>query len=395
MWVKHLTLTNFRGFEMLELDLDRPLTVLVGVNGSGKSSVLRAIVVGVSRLCGGSGLALDARDVRRGGAEAIVKVELRQGSSRRWWVQRFPRALESGGDNFGDQSFFSEIAKHRPFAFLVSTERMLTTATLQPTSEGGGVDEDAGTVSSRVGYARFIEWFKEREDVENERRVAVRDFNVQDPQLRAVREAVAALMPGFENLRIQRDPAPAMVVTKDGVELRLDQLSDGERNLVALAGDLARRMVIADPSSEAPRETEGVILIDEVEQHLHPAWQRRVIPALRRAFPRAQLIVTTHSPQVLSSVPASSIVLLDSFSALPVTAATEGRDTNAILREVFGVPERPQPQLDEVRAIRALIDDDRLDEARARLDELAAALSEADHDVVALRMRMHVAEAAE
>jgi predicted ATP-binding protein involved in virulence len=186
-----------------------------------------------------------------------------------------------------------------------------------------------------------------------------------------------------------------MVVTKGGVELRLDQLSDGERNLIALAGDLARRMVIADPTNESPLDTVGVILIDEIEQHLHPAWQRQVIPALRRAFPQAQLIVTTHSPQVLSSVPASAVVLLDGSSAHPITGATEGRDTNAILREVFGVPERPQPQLDALRAIRALIDDDALDAAHAHLDALAASLSEQDDDVVALRMRMHVAEAAE
>ena len=80
----------------------------------------------------------------------------------------------------------------------------------------------------------------------------------------------------------------------------------------------------------------------------------------------------------------------DGFSAHPITGATEGRDTNALIREVFGVPERPQPQLDELCAIRTLIDD-----ARARLDTLAASLSEIDDDVVALRMRMHVAEAAE
>jgi len=99
-----------------------------------------------------------------------------------------------------------------------------------------------------------------------------------------------------------------MVVSKGDHELRLDPLSDGERRLLALTGDLARRMVLANPTSTAPREVEGVILIDEVEQHLHPALQREVLPSLRRAFPRAPLVVTTHSPQVLSSVPASAIV---------------------------------------------------------------------------------------
>jgi predicted ATP-binding protein involved in virulence len=184
-----------------------------------------------------------------------------------------------------------------------------------------------------------------------------------------------------------------MVVTKGDVELRLDQLSDGERNLIALAGDLARRLVIANPEHPSPREVEAVILIDEVEQHLHPALQRKVIPSLQRAFPKAQLIVTTHSPQVLSSVPASSVVVLDNFEALPVSAPTQGRDTNAILREVFGVSERPEEEITRIRAIADLIDEARIDEARAALLTLADKLSESDDDVRRLRTRLDFAEA--
>jgi len=400
MWAKHLTLTNFRGFERLELDLDRPVTVLVGVNGSGKTSVLRAIAAAVETLrnrSAGPIASLDRRDLRVGSPEGEVhcRVSVRNFESR-VDLHHDTRSPHWGGGSatLPNTSIISlgMLPVHDFFAFLAGTERHLLTAWV-PTN--ATAQEDSLSVLATVpGYGRFLAWFKEREDAENARRVARADLTLEDPQLRAVRAAVAALMPGFDKLRIDRDqPAPAMVVTKAGVELRLDQLSDGERNLIALAGDLARRMVTADPTNESPLDAVGVILIDEVEQHLHPAWQRQVIPALQRAFAKAQLIVTTHSPQVLSSVPASAVVVLDGFSAHGITGATKGRDTNAILREVFGVPDRPQPQLDELRAIRALIDDDTLDAARARLDALAATLSEQDDDVVALRMRMHVAEA--
>jgi predicted ATP-binding protein involved in virulence len=396
MRVKHLSLTNFRGFASLELSLDRPVTVLVGVNGAGKTSVLRAVAAAAEALqnrSGGQIAVLDRRDLRVGSLEGEVRC---QAGARNTDFQVSLRA-DTRSDWRGGATSTSTINVgmlpfHKFFAFLVGTERQLPTAWV-PKDAAAGRD-DPGVLATASGYGRFLSWFKEREDAENARRVARADLTLEDPQLRAVRTAVSALMPGFEKLRIDRDQAaPAMVVTKGGVELRLDQLSDGERNLLALAGDLARRMVIADPANESPLETEGVILIDEVEQHLHPAWQREVIPALQRAFPRAQLIVTTHSPQVLSSVPASAVVVLDGEGAASVTGATRGRDTNAILREVFGVPERPADEQREVLAIAALIDEERLEDARARLLELAARLTERDDAVLRLRTRLDFAEA--
>ncbi len=394
MRITSLTLENYRGFASLELDLDRDVTVLVGSNGSGKSSVLHALVVGVSEVCAGGhsrayGMQLDERDLHRGARTTLVKVGLRRGSARHWWVAKLPPLPEGEPDHFGDPSFFSGVE----FAFMLGTERAVRSASVRE-AKRPDLEEDFGTCTEHAGYERFIEWFKEREDVENARRVAARDLDLQDPQLRAVREAIAALMPGFDNLRIEREVTPpAMVVTKGEVELRVDQLSDGERNLIAMAGDLARRMVIAAPASEAPRELEGVILIDEIEQHLHPGLQREVLPAMRRAFPNAQFIVTTHSPQVLSSVPASAIVVLDGFAAHPLTAPTLGRDTNAILEEVFGVSERPGDSLREVREIAELIHSEKLEEARARLAVLAAMLSEHDDAVLHLRTKLDFAEA--
>lgn len=411
MWVRHLSLTNFRGFASLELDLDRPVTVLIGVNGSGKSSVLRAIAAPLpwvhayadgaspASLMRPQGMFVDERDLRAGTASSAIVSRFRHGGDFQVRVWKEPENLQWFGA-FGDNTplhWFDQLG--RPFMFLADTSRQLTTASVrEPDATEALPDararaEDGQVVALISGYGRFLEWFKEREDAENARRVQRRDLDLQDPQLRVVREAVAALMPGFENLRIERDPSPAMVVTKGAFELRLDQLSDGERNLIALAGDLARRLVIAHPDHASPREVEAVILIDEIEQHLHPALQRKVIPSLQRAFPNAQLIVTTHSPQVLSSVPASAVVVLDNFEAHAVTGPTQGRDTNAILREVFGVETRPEMDAEALRGVAALIEDERLDEALARLDTLAEKLSEHDDEVLRLRTTLDFARA--
>lgn len=76
-------------------------------------------------------------------------------------------------------------------------------------------------------------------------------------------------------------------------------MSDGEKCTIALFGDLARRMALANPNKDNPLDGEGIVLIDEIELHLHPLWQRRILNVLKKVFPNIQFIVSTHSPQVL------------------------------------------------------------------------------------------------
>lgn len=408
MWIRRLTLTNYRGFEHLDLDLDRPLTVLVGVNGAGKSSVLDAIATAVaiqmsalvSTEIGGRSLRED--DLRQGTPVVSVALDARHEGTEFTTViagKVDPVDGFEASHRVEDPRRSSRALVTLPLALHVRSPRA-TDATTAGSAAAARRQRpalaalDDALDGSLFAFAPFVAWYREQEDLENERR---RDGEPehQDPQLYAVRGALRLVAPEYTDLRVRRLPTPHLTVKKSGVTLSLSQLSDGEQRLIALVADIARRMAIADPGASNPLAVEAVILLDEVEQHLHPALQREVLPRLTRAFPKAQLIVTTHSPQVLSSVPASAVVLLDGFAARGLATTTEGRDTNAILRDVFGVPERPQAQRDEVRAIRAMLEEGHIEDARARLEALAAALSEEDDDVVALRMRVHVAEAAE
>jgi 5'-deoxynucleotidase YfbR-like HD superfamily hydrolase len=254
------------------------------------------------------------------------------------------------------------------------------------------VDAIAGALSSDpLGFGDLFRWFRDREDYENAEKVRRASLAWSDPQLDAVRAAIAALLPGFSGLRVDRGVL-RMVVEKEGVLLYLHQLSDGERTLLAVGADIARRLAIANPDAQSPLACEAVVLLDEVELHLHPAWQRTVLPSLRRAFPRGQFIVTTHSPQVLGEVPNDAVVLLKDFGGYAPPAPTAGRDANAILREVLGVTTRPAAVAQELDAIRDLLDEGRYAEARGRLDVAAAALTERDPDVRTMRAVMDVVE---
>ena len=187
-------------------------------------------------------------------------------------------------------------------------------------------------------FRHLFEWLREREDIENE---AVRYFKQhrEDRQLGTVRRAIASALPGFSNLRVRRSPL-RMTVQKGPLELRVDQLSDGEKCFLALIGDLARRLATANPWHEDALKASAIVLIDEIELHMHPTWQRDVVAILRTTFPGCQFIVTTHSPQVLAEVPNDAVIHLEDFTAFAKHAGTYQRDSNAILSEAMGAGDR-------------------------------------------------------
>jgi|GEM_PF-1218269 len=407
MRVKRLLLSNYRGFASLDLDLDHPMTILVGPNGVGKSTLLTAIATSYTGLANQlqklrMGLVPDPSDLREGQDSGEIRAEFSDGMVGGYRLFIPPGTNERACENISR----SEARPEHLFLVFFQTERGLKTAEVQaqppprPAKSWEALEpdspweiDDASVELFWPGYARFVRWFKDREDIENEQRVARGDLGLQDPQLKAVRDAVAGLMPGFSRLRIQRSPRPVMVITKGDTQFRLDQLSDGERNLIALTGELARRMAVASPRSDDPRQLEGVVLIDEIEQHIHPGLQREILPRLRSAFPNVQFIVSTHSPQVLSTAPRDAIVAVDNFAARRLAQGAEGRDSNAILSEIFQVTRRPVEQLAQIEETRRLIDQGQLAQAHQRLDTLAELVSENDDDVLALRMRLFVASA--
>jgi predicted ATP-binding protein involved in virulence len=213
-----------------------------------------------------------------------------------------------------------------------------------------------------INFGVFFQWFRDREDLENERRTE--DSNYRDNQLEAVRKSITALQPELSNLRVERSPLKMTVLKRDQ-ELIIDQLSDGEKCLLAMVGDLARRLAIANPGLPDPLQGEGVVLIDEIELHLHPKWQREIIPALIRTFPNCQFIVTTHSPQVLGEVKGKVYQLKStSEGIIAESLQTYGRDSNQILEDVMGVSERSPEFQDKLRKLFRLIEDGNLEEAK-------------------------------
>src|SRR5690606_16645134 len=138
-------------------------------------------------------------------------------------------------------------------------------------------------------------------------------------------QAIKTFLPEVSNLKLHEGRPPRFSVMKSGRMLFLEQLSDGERGLLALVFDLTRRLAIANPDSANPiSEGVALVLIDEIELHLHPKWQRDVLQRLRGIFKACQFVVTTHSPLVLGEVPARCVRFLEFVDGkVGVTVPTE------------------------------------------------------------------------
>jgi predicted ATP-binding protein involved in virulence len=409
MKLQTLTLESYRGFDRAHFAFDPQLTVIAGVNGAGKSSVLECIAGLLARwvpffLEGHreDPATLAASDVRVGAIEATCTLHV--SDPTREIIARYPNTnptpLRSPGPPVSTFAARWREHQHLPtlFAFFYTVDRTLSGN--EPIAEPGAAGRRPETEAERIArdvsealtdalhprgtrFEPFLAWFREREDLENEEHSRRRSFDYEDRQLGCVRRAIRGMLPGFSAPTVHR-ATRTLVVKKGGVELALNQLSDGERCLFAMVGDLARRLAQLDLWSDDPLQMSAVVLIDEIELHLHPQWQRTVLGRLRATFPNCQFVVTTHSPQVLSEAPTRSIVLLDDFSPHLPSVAVEGRDSNAILADVMGVAERPAPILERIRRVGDLIDHDHLAEAHAELDGLAAVVSRQDSEVVRL-----------
>lgn len=138
------------------------------------------------------------------------------------------------------------------------------------------------------------------------------------------------------------------------IALSVSQLSDGVRAAFGLVADIAFRCAILNPQygAKAPARTHGIVLVDEVDLHLHPAWQQKILNTLQLAFPKLQFIVTTHSPQVVSSVPRECVRIIDpeqEQASIPAEQ-TEGATAQRMLNDVFDTPSRLSPNESELTA---------------------------------------------
>ena len=436
MKVKRLKMQSLRGIGDLTLEFNEMSpTVLIGINGVGKSSILDCLAILLSHFIGritsnediftsanqsinilGSQVNIQGhiygnvnlysdnssqsrlfgeqnskirdfseQDITNGCDETYSEIQVLVDSlSVNWFLKNDFKGNSKNLNNYQNElkTVVEEIhhqwqknpETNLPLAVYYRVNRAVIDISLDISKDYSFEQTDAyeqALNGIQISFSTFFQWFRTLEDLENEKRRDTSSY--RSHQLEAARQAISSLIPYFSNLRVRRSPL-RMTVEKQNHEFTINQLSDGEKCLLAMVGDLARRLAIANPSLPDPLQGSGVVLIDEIELHLHPKWQREIIPALTRTFPNCQFIVTTHSPQVISQVKPEGIYILEKTDEGVVAKRPEssfGRDSNRILEDLMGVPERPQEIKESLLELFRLIDAGNIEGARQLRQQLA------------------------
>lgn len=248
-------------------------------------------------------------------------------------------------------------------------------------------------LESRLDFGTFFEWYRNQEDYEYERKVDLRDFSYQDKQLECVRSVICGLLDDITEIKVKRSPV-RMVAVKNGIEYRIEQLSDGEKCTLALLGDIARRIAIANPMRNNPLEGDGVVMIDEIDLHMHPSWQRKILGLLKEKFPNIQFIITTHSPQVIGEVDSSynlfRIIMGNNNQPLVEKTNSFGKDSSTILRTDMDTMERNSGIIELLERFDSLLDAENYIDAKIVLEQLKESIAEEDEEVVKREVQLRL-----
>lgn len=426
MYLQRISLHNFTCFEDVSIDFHKQLTVIAGVNGAGKSSVLEGIAIALSTLFapleGTKKLKIDKTQVRLKaytiGSTNDVQAQYPAKISARAMLDNqqvsWERSLNSakGSPTIKDAKELISVAESYlerlrngdttlilPIIAYYGTGRLwdyhrkkASDILASNTRTNGYIDSVDGTASIKL----MMNWFA---------KMTVQKYQNQEnglggvPELEAVFSAMEkcySLITNADDVKIQYNigtkELDVFYNDENGERMRIpiNQLSDGYKSTISLVADIAYRMAVLNPQllDDVCQETDGVILIDEVDLHLHPSWQQRILNDLTTIFPKVQFIVTTHAPAVINTIRRENLVILDGHDVYYPSGEVYGKDVNTILRGTMHVTERPAAVMELFDNFYDALTQQELDKAENILTKIATEIEEDDADLAACRLKL-------
>ncbi|WP_039046672.1 N-6 DNA methylase [Plesiomonas shigelloides] len=392
--ISKLSLQNFRGYESFSVSLNPSLTVLVGENGAGKTSILEALACGLgpflTAMPGARGRLIKKSDVHIGhnGMARFSRIVIDTPSTLSWDLVT-KGANKEEQPKFGTSALFDfadELVKGNseyPLIAYYGTSRALASTNIKvainPFEKEDRSEGYESSLDAKVNYGVIKNWFSKIEVDELRRRDELKDYDFIHPAKKIISLTVCKIVERASYIEFDKDSNDVLVYWRNDqgktVKLALEQLSDGYRNMVALTIDIVRRAYLLNPESDSILDVTGIVLIDEIELHLHPRWQQKIIKDLMDVFKNIQFIVTTHSPQVLTTVKGDCIrVVSTSSKCAEYVCSPYGADSNRALQQILQVSSRPETDVsrhlskyfelieggygegDEAKGIRALLE---------------------------------------
>lgn len=363
MIIKNIKLNKFRGHFDTEIAFDERLTIIVGQNGSGKSSILDGIAICLSWIVSriknpkGQGAFIGEEEVYSGQRDATITAcfdEIEEVSipnkTKRGYIKTQSADLDLLNhycSNIRTEIDSTSFKTSLPVFVHYGVRRAVLDIPLRikKSHKFDLLETYNESLNGDASFRTFFEWFRYQEDIENENYRHQRDlFSAEssvkpDRELSTVRRALEVFLPEYTNIHVKRSPLQ-MLVEKNGQALRIDQLSDGEKIYIAMVGDLCKRLVLANPTLDDPLQGTGIVLIDELDLHLHPKWQTDIAPRLTQVFPNIQFIVSTHSPLVVTNVQSESLRVLEIDNnriRVNLSGYGYGLPTSIVLKDLMGL----------------------------------------------------------
>lgn len=402
MRIDRLQLKNFRGFAERDFSFHDRFNVLIGKNATGKTAALEALKVAIGSWFLGiqdrHGKAIVEGDVRLKGfvhessgehtfekqypVEVKATGTLPEGLTERSLAWSRSVNTEGGNTTQKDARSLTKVAEEKDKQVREGEEVLLPVLAYYGTDRlhhpeprrDDGIDKE--DLSRFTGYRKCLDGrinVKHLERwMERQEWIAFQENNPSQLD-RLVRKAIASMIPDVETVRYDPRRASVIATYKDGTVLPLEHLSDGYRTILALVGDLAVRVARLNPhlGEEALTRTPGVVLIDELDLHLHPAWQRRVIDDLADTFRQVQFISTTHSPQIISEVETGKILVLERGTSGIQVGEEEayGLDSNWVLQHIMEVSPRPRKIEQLIKEVEGALAQEEYKKAKKHLDD--------------------------
>ncbi|MFJ2530784.1 AAA family ATPase [Pseudomonas helmanticensis] len=396
MRLDRLHIKNFRCYEDATFDFQPGFNLVVGVNGSGKTSLLNAVAQSFGDIFASAGHPLQISD------EDDVRSVINHHKNGTRFEKTFPLILECVGDVFNN--LFWARTKQRLSDDEFAPLPVLSTKNFGPstlaentdlpliafyradrrwTTSSASTEQAAALKLSRLdGYKHWSNAATNLQDFESwlvkkTLEQLQRAFRFGKPmtefydELSLVNSALQAMLPASRGLYYDVELASLIVDLGGNATSKFSNLSDGQRGMVALLADIARRMCILNPhmGKDVLKNTAGVVIIDELDIHLHPAWQRSIVPALRQTFPKVQFIAASHSPQIIGSLKPQEVILLNNGDPSH-PRVTYGLDSSSVLEEVMGVNQR-EPEIESLLSeLFSTLEDNDLKKAKSQLAAL-------------------------
>lgn len=423
MQINRITIQNFRCFESFEAKFHKELTVIVGNNGSGKSTLLDAVSIAVGTFLAGfdgmssPGIAKDDALNKCYDMGSVVELQ-----------PQFPVSIGASGIVTGTSiAWKRELRSAEGKTTVVDAKEMTAVSTALQSQVRNG-EKPLLPLISYYGTGRL--WAQKREKKSSELMSFNRQMGYVDCLDAASNEKM--MRKWFEKMTLQSatngTPTPELIAVKSAivqcfqgitgfddvdVQFNLDtheldilyrnegsererypmkELSDGYKNTLSMVADIAYRMAVLNPwlLDQVLSETTGIVLIDEIDLHLHPQWQQRIIGDLRTIFPKVQFIVSTHAPLVINSVKKENLLILTDQQASEPQNEIFGRDANAILNSIMGVNERPDKIKQMFQTVYDAIDEQRYDDAAATLRQIEDKIGSADPELTSAQISLEL-----